>query len=325
MSKERWIIGESEAGQRLDAWLARQPEVGSRARARDWIERGKVFVNDRPVGFPDAGHRLRPGDAVRLWVDRPGTAGSGPRGIGAARHLLRIVYEDRVLLAADKPPGLLVEPLPTETGRRRKRPPERDSSELTLLHLVADHLREAVNLRPLVVHRIDRDTSGLVLFAKTRTAQEDLKGQFERREPERIYLAIVGGVLDPPRGAWRDRLVWDKERLIQRRAHPRESRAKDAIANFRILEQFERAAAVEVALVTGKRNQIRVQAGLRGHPVLGEKLYRFGAPPDEGPLAFPRQALHAARLTIVHPENGRRLRLEAPTPADLDDLLRRLR
>jgi 23S rRNA pseudouridine1911/1915/1917 synthase len=315
----RWVIHAADTGVRLDAWLARQPEVGSRARARAWIERGKVFLNDVPVGFPDAGYRLQRGDGVRLWVDRPGSASAGPRGIAAARARLRIVYEDASLLAADKPPGLLVEPLPDD-GRRQEA-----GRELTLLHLVADHLREAVRLKPLVVHRIDRDTSGLVLFAKTRAAQEALKDQFERREPERIYLAIVAGVLDPPRGSWRDRLVWDKERLIQRRAHPRESRAKDAMATFRVLEQFERAAAIEVALVTGKRNQIRVQAGLRGHPVLGEKLYRFDVPPDNGALAFPRQALHAARLGFVHPATGRRLRLTAPTPADLEKLLARLR
>lgn len=309
----QWTIGGDDAGQRLDAWLARQPEVGSRPKARAWLERGKVFLNGSPAGFPDAGRRLAAGDDVRLWIDRPGTAGAGPRGLGASRHLLRIVYEDAALIAADKPPGLLVEPLPGERG------------ELTLLELVADHLREAVRLRPLVVHRIDRDTSGLVLFARTRAAQDALKEQFERREPERIYLAVLAGVVEPVRGRWRDQLVWDKDRLLQRKAHPREARAKEAIAGYRVLEQFDEAALVEVSLVTGKRNQIRVQAGLRGHPVIGEKLYRFGAPPDRGALAFPRQALHAARLGFVHPTTGKRLRLEAPVPEDFQTLLKRLR
>ncbi len=309
-----WVIPPTDAGLRLDAWLARQADVGSRAKASAWIERGKVLVNGAPVGYPDAGRKLAEGDEVRLWMDRPGTAGTGPRGIGASRHLLRLIHEDEAFVAADKPPGLLVEPLP-----------DHSRGELTLIDLVADHLKHAVRIRPLVVHRIDRDTSGLVLFAKTRAAQDALKGQFERRTSERKYLAVVSGVVAPMRGTWRDQLVWDKERLIQQRAHPREARAREAVAEYHVLDQFDAAAALEVSLVTGKRNQIRVQAGLRGYPVLGEKLYRFGAPPDRGALAFPRQALHAARLGFTHPLTGRPVRLTAPTPADLEELLRRLK
>ena len=132
-----------------------------------------------------------------------------------------------------------------------------------------------------VVHRIDRDTSGLVLFALSPAARDDLKAQFERRSPERIYLAVVNGHPEPESGTWRDKLVWDKERLVQKRAHLDEERAKDAEARYRVLEQFEWQSLIEVSLITGKRNQIRVQAGARGYPLVGERLYRFGRPRDE--------------------------------------------
>lgn len=309
----RWIVTDAEDGLRLDAWLARRPEVGARSRAADWIERGKVFLNGDAAAFPDAGRRLRTGDRVELWVDRPGTASPVRRGVAAMRRLLRIMHEDRAILVADKPPGLLVEPLPGD-----------DNGEPTLLDLVADHLRTAVRARPLIVHRIDRDTSGLVLFAKTRAAREALKAQFERHRPERVYFTFVEGSVSPPAGTWRDRLVWDAAHLRQRRAHPREARAKEAIARYRVLEQFGAVTLLEVSLVTGKRNQIRVQAGLRGHPVVGERLYRFGIPPGNSP-PFGRQALHAVRLAFTHPVTGKRLRVSAPLPDDLEQLLVRLR
>ncbi len=172
----------------------------------------------------------------------------------------------------------------------------------TLRDLLEDHLRHRRGLRPLVVHRIDRDTSGLVLFALTRAARDELKAQFERRAPERTYLAILNGRPIPPSGTWRDRLVWDKERLVQKRAHAEEERAKDAEARYRVVEQFDWQALVEVSLVTGKRNQIRVQAGSRGHALVGERQYRFGRPRDEvHEPEFGRQALHAARLAFIHP------------------------
>lgn len=310
-----WLVDGAGVGSRLDAWLAARPEVGSRGKARDAIECGKVFLNGREVTFADAGRRVERGDQVRFWPDRPGSSRPRRRDIVSAREELEVVFEDEALLAVNKPPGWLVEPLPGE-----------EQGEVTLLDLVADHLRAAVRTRPYVVHRIDRDTSGLVLFALTHAARDDVKGQFERRSPLRRYLAIVNGRPSPPSGTWRDKLVWDKERFIQKRAHVDEERAKDAEARYRVLEQFEWQALVEVSLVTGKRNQIRVQAGSRGHPLVGERQYRFGSPRDPSrEPEFPRQALHAAELGLVHPVTRRRVTLTAPLPADLQDLLGRLR
>ncbi len=311
--KTAWTIAEAEAGQRLDAWLARRPEVGARARASAWIERGKVSINGRTLALADAGARLKTGDRIQLWIDRPGSAHLGRRGVGRARSALRVVFEDAALIVADKPVGLLVEPLPGEA-----------EGEVTMLDLVGDHLRSAVRARPRVVHRIDRDTSGLVLFAKTLDAQAKLKRQFERRTVTRRYLAVLSGEVRPREGVWEDRLTWDKARRLQLRSHPDDPRGKASVARYRVLEQFPAAALVEVDLVTGKRNQIRVLAALRGHPLVGERIYRPRGSTEEMP-PFPRQALHACRLAFTHPATGEPVDVEAPVPDDMRQLLARLR
>jgi 23S rRNA pseudouridine1911/1915/1917 synthase len=133
----------------------------------------------------------------------------------------------------------------------------------------------------------------------------------------------VRGTVAPKSGAWRDRLAWDKDRLIQKRAHATEAAGKDAVARYTVIEQFEGAAVIEVTLVTGKRNQIRVQAGSRGWPLVGERLYTFGAaPPAAGEPTLERQALHAARLSFVHPSTGRRVSVSAPLPHDMQRLIK---
>ena len=303
-----------DAGGRLDAWLAARPEVGSRGRAREAIERGKVFVNGGAVPFAHAGRKIAAGDTIGYWEDRPGSARPRDREVVAARAALDVVHEDAAILVVNKPAGWLVEPLPGE-----------EAGEVTLRDLVADHLRTRVRARPHVVHRIDRDTSGLVLFALDVAAREHLKAQFEKRTPDRRYLAIVHGHVVPAEGTWRDKLVWDRERLIQKRAHVHEERAKDAIARYRVMEQHERGAVLEVSLVTGKRNQIRVQAGSRGYPLVGERLYTFGRAPQPGDPTLARQALHAASLSFTHPSTGRTVRFQAAVPQDMKELLARLR
>jgi 23S rRNA pseudouridine1911/1915/1917 synthase len=213
---------------------------------------------------------------------------------------------------ADKPPGLLTVPLP------------RKYEEPALSDLVELHLRSQGKRRPEVVHRIDRDTSGLVVFAKTTEAAEALIEQFARREPTRVYLAVVLGHPDPPAGTWTDRVVWDRDALVQKRASHRDPRGVDATSTYRVQERFDDASLIEVRLVTGKRNQIRIQAGLRGHPLLGEERYVYGGD-DAETGAITRQALHAFQLAFVHPGTGRRVEFEAPMPRDMRRLIARLR
>jgi 23S rRNA pseudouridine1911/1915/1917 synthase len=190
--------------------------------------------------------------------------------------------------------------------------------------LLENHLRGHRHRRPFVVHRIDRDTSGLVLFAKSETAQQALKRQFLNHEPERVYRAVVYGRPSPPEGTWRDHLVWYLKALIQKETHPRDPRGKEAISHYRVVEPLDAASLIEVRLVTGKRNQIRIQARLRGHMLVGEQRYTYG-PDTLRTIAFPRQALHAFRLAFRHPDDDRALRFEAPMPDDLTALVARLR
>ncbi len=185
------------------------------------------------------------------------------------------------------------------------------------------HLRPRGKRRPLVVHRIDRDTSGLVVFAVTPQAQTRLREQFKRHDAERIYLAVVYGHPEPPRGVWRDQLAWDHRALIQKATHPRDPRGKEAVSEYRVLDRFPGTALIEVRLVTGKRNQIRLQARLRGHTLVGEQRYTYG-PDSLREVVFPRQALHAFRLGFRHPESGALLEFEAPLPADMEELVGRL-
>jgi 23S rRNA pseudouridine1911/1915/1917 synthase len=212
----------------------------------------------------------------------------------------------------DKPAGLLSVPL------------ERRGEEDSIFDQIEQHLRSHGKRKPLVVHRIDRDTSGVVLFAKDPRTQGALRQQFRERSPERVYLAVVYGHPRPSSGTWRDHLVWDQKALVQKQTHPDDPRAAEAISRYKVVETFESTSLVEIRLTTGKRNQIRIQARLRGHTLVGEARYVYG--PDElRPVPFGRQALHAWRLGFVHPVEKTPMSFEAPLPEDLRDLLSELR
>lgn len=308
---QTFSVSAADANLRLDKWLAAPERLASRGRAADALARGKVFLNNVEVDETAAAIRVSDGDSIRIWMDRPGTARrTAPRPPREGE--LPIVYEDDMLIVVNKPAGLLTVPLP-----RRQ---DADSVE----QLLEAHLKPKGRRRPLVVHRIDRDTSGLVMFATRADAQARLKDQFRRHDAERIYLAVVYGVPSPSRGIWRDHLVWDDEALIQKETHARDPRASEATARYEVLEAFDGASIIKVELETGRRNQIRLQARLRGHTLIGEQRYIYG-PQSLRDVSFPRQALHAWRLGFVHPGSGREMRFEAPVPADIDELVRVLR
>jgi 23S rRNA pseudouridine1911/1915/1917 synthase len=304
-----WRIAADDADARLDKFLASAERLGSRARALAALERGKIFLNGRETGPEAAGVRLAAGDRVRIWMDRPGTSSARRRAVRDGD--LRILFEDEALLVVDKPAGILAVPLP-------RKPAE------SIVSLLADHFRSRGKHRPLVVHRIDRDTSGLVVFVKDARSQAALKAQFLRREPERVYWAVVYGHPEPPRGTWRDHLVWDTKALIQKAARPGDPGASEAISDYRVIESFRDASLLEVRLRTGRRNQIRLQARLRGHTLVGERRY-VDASESARRVPFERQALHARQLSFMHPVDGRRLTFDAPPPPDFLSLLERLR
>jgi 23S rRNA pseudouridine1911/1915/1917 synthase len=305
-----WRVTAETAGIRLDKFLAALDRLGSRSRVVTALDKGQVFLNEQEITRAHAGSLLRPGDDVRLWRDRPGSA--------TRRHVAReagdvvVLHDDAALLVVNKPAGLLSVPL------------ERQSDAGSVYDHLETYMRSHGKRKPLVVHRIDRDTSGLVVFAKTRRAQDALKDQFRRHEVERVYLVVVYGCPVPSEGTWSDHLVWDMKALIQKETSANDPRAKLAVSHYRVLEEYESTCLLEVELETGKRNQIRLQARLRGHTLVGERRYVYG-PESLRPESFGRQALHAHRLSFRHPVDDGVLTFEAPLPVDMKKLLARLR
>jgi 23S rRNA pseudouridine1911/1915/1917 synthase len=306
MNNQSWKVTTADTDVRLDKWLAATDRLGSRSRALAAIEKGKIFVNEVEQSTADAGRRMAAGETVRLWMDRPG---SSERRYTERREAgLHILYEDSALLVVNKPAGLLAVPLASQPD------------EPSLFDQLVRHLR-STRREPLVVHRIDRDTSGLVVFAKTGEAQRKLKEQFELRDAERIYLAVVHGVPQPDSGTWRDLIEWDQDELKQQQVQEKTRKAQEAVCRYRVTEKFKFASTLEIRLVSGKRNQIRIQAGLRGYPLIGEKMYVYDDKPPYVKIQFDRQALHARKLSFKHPASGKLMSFEAPLPDDLHKLL----
>ena len=217
----------------------------------------------------------------------------------------RIVHEDIHLLVIDKDPGILTVPLPDKWSRNLK-------------ELLDDYLtsqkREAIP-----VHRIDRYTTGLVVFAKNRKAWKQLVAQFRARSPERVYLALVRGEVRGETGTLRHRLELTTDGFRQRVA--REG-GTEAVTHYRVLERLPGATLLEVRLESGLKNQIRVQFRAFGHPLVGDRHY---AAEEAAEVSLKRQALHAWRLGFLHPATGRPASFEAPLARDMERLIERLR
>src|SRR5262249_50007406 len=197
MNNGQWQIGEPDAGMRLDRWLSSMRRLGSNLRALDTLNRGRVFVNGVEQTISDAERLLKLSDVVRLWMDRPKY--SRPDFAPSMFDSLNVVHEDRYILAANKPAGQLTTPHPYYLD------------EESLFDVIEEYL-EPKRQRVFIVHRIDRHTTGLVLFAKTLKAQQKLQEQFARRQPERIYRAITHGVPQPESGQWHNRIVWNRKK-----------------------------------------------------------------------------------------------------------------
>ena len=175
------------------------------------------------------------------------------------------------------------------------------AEEESIFDQIEDHMRSHGKRKPLVVHRIDRDTSGVVLFAKDQRTHAALKRQFRAHTPERVYLAVVYGHPEPSAGIWRDHLVWDMKALIQKESHPRDPRAAEAISHYRVVDRFETTSLIEVRLKTGKRNQIRIQSRLRGHTLVGEVRYTYGPKSSARSHLNARRCMHGASHSTIPP------------------------
>lgn len=305
------VVTVDDVGVRLDKVLAAMAGVGSRRRAQQVLGSGKVYVDGTSVGTAAGGRGVPEGSRIEIRWNAPGT---GVRRVAARQALDRsgvtVLYEDDAILVADKPVGLL-----TDAATRAQARTE-------------DTLRERVRAWLQVpevwpAHRIDRDTSGIVAFAKTLEARQSLHDQWVARQPLRAYLVVVEGTVDTDEGRFADWMRWDPRQRRQRPVPPESRDAWLAESDYTTVRRYGTVATqLEVRLVTGRRNQIRLQAQLAGHPLVGERVYR--PPGERSAVRFGRQALHAHRLGLRHPTDGRERVFEAPVPSDLGSLLRRL-
>ncbi len=294
---------------RLDVFLVASGAALTRSQAKKWIDAGRVRVNGvaRKAGFVLVG-----GESIEVArpTERPAIA--EPEDIA-----LRVLYEDDDLLAIDKPPGMVVHPAPGAW---------RGTVVNALLHraLVS---RDLSPDRPGIVHRLDKETSGLLLIARHERAQVALSCAFRERQVRKTYLAIVLG--EPRRVS--GSLEWaigrhphERQRMSIRSRSPRAARTR-----YTVVERFDGLALLRLEPETGRTHQIRVHLAAMGHPVLADPLYgakKGRALPTRGAArAFARQALHASELELAHPVSGATLHLAAPTPDDMSELLRELR
>jgi 23S rRNA pseudouridine1911/1915/1917 synthase len=312
--EEHRLVADAEAGGlRVDVWLARRLPSLSRARLQTLVAGQHVRIDGRSCR---ASTRLRPGQEVVVVVPEPAPAAPAPEDIP-----LRVVHDDPHLLVIDKPAGLVVHP---GAGN--------PSGTLVnaLLRHVADLSGIGGVLRPGIVHRLDRGTSGLLVVAKDDETHRRLVRQFASRAVEKEYLALVHGVPSAPSGEISAPIGRDpvpRKRMSVRAPHGREARTA-----WTREETFDGASLLRVRLHTGRTHQIRVHLASIGHPVVGDAVYGGTRAPSsrraaarEALRALGRPALHAARLAFIHPATGERVAFAAPLPPDLGLALERLR
>jgi len=303
----RLVVPPDAAGQRLDQVLAQLLPQHSRSRMKAWIEAGLVHIDDRVVVA--ARQRLGGGEAL---VVTEGAATTDDR-VAAQAIDLPIIHEDAAILVVDKPAGLVVHP---GSGNR----------DGTLQNALLHHAPALATLpRAGIVHRLDKDTSGLLVVAKTAEAQTSLVRQLAARTVKREYAALVRGdvarttTIDAPIG----------RHPVQRTTMAVVASGKEARTQVEPVERFGDATLVRCRLETGRTHQIRVHLAAIGHPLLGDPTYggRRRQAIDALPAlqAFHRQALHAQRLGLVHPVSRETLAFEAPLPGDIAALLAALR
>jgi 23S rRNA pseudouridine1911/1915/1917 synthase len=291
------------AGMRFDQALARMYPEHSRSRLAAWVKDGQVKLDHAAV---DAKRKVWGGERVSLAL--PPEAGDA---VAQAESIeLHIVHEDAALLVLDKPAGLVVHP---GSGNWHG----------TLLNgLLHHHPPLAAIPRAGIVHRLDKDTSGLLVVAKTLEAQTDLVRQLQARTVVRLYLALVHGVV--ARDGSVDAPIGRHQTQRTRMAVTEHGRA--ARTHYRVLERYAAATLIECSLDTGRTHQIRVHMQSIFHPLAGDPVYRVARGIAAGPLAsFRCQALHAYRLGLVHPVSAAPMQWEAPPPADMRELLRELK
>ena len=312
MAGENTIISGIVGEGRLDSALAGAIPQLSRARVQALIAENALVVDGN--GITDAASKRHAGKPFELTVPAPRPDKAAPQDIQ-----LDIIFEDDHLLIVNKPAGLVVHP---SAGH----------ADGTLVNALLHHCQGKLSgiggvQRPGIVHRIDKDTSGLLVVAKSDAAHEGLAKLFASHDIERRYCAIVSGVPAPPAGTVKTQIGRSTANRKKMAVLP-ENKGKHAVTHYRMIESFAKTALVECTLETGRTHQVRVHMAHIGHPLIGDSVYSNRQNPYRiGPnqSKFDRQALHAASLGFIHPISGETLRFDSSLPEDMQLLLSQLR
>ena len=311
-------VASDDAGKRLDQFLATRLNSVSRARVQEMITEGKVLVNDAPA---KASLKLRGGERISVL----GEARRAPLKAIAEEIPLDIIYEDDDLAVIDKPAGMMVHAGAGATEDARNRG--------TLVNALLHHLQSLSGvggeLRPGIVHRLDKETSGLIIVAKNDEAHRNLGAQFAAREVKKKYVALVHGWVKKDSGTIAQSISRDPVRRMRMTARLQGGRA--AVTHYRVVRRldtkFGKLTLLDVRIDTGRTHQIRVHLSSLGHPVVGDTLYgarRELESKDASRISLPRNFLHAAALQFQHPRTAELLSFSAPLPEELEGFLQKL-
>ncbi len=301
MQEATYKVDPTETKKRIDLFLSNVQSEISRSQVQRLIEQDHVSVNGEPVR---AKYKVKPGDVVLLRVPDP-----VPLDLSAEPIPLNIVFEDECMVVVDKPAGMVVHPAPGHSSG-------------TLVHALLHHCQDLSGIggveRPGIVHRLDKETSGLVLVAKSETAHRSLAGQFKEREIKKVYLALVRGNVLQNKGVID--LAIGRHKIHRKKMAVQREGGRSAVTSFEVIARYPHFSYLRLFPKTGRTHQIRVHVAEIGHPILGDKVY--GGKLDAQHMKLPRQALHAHQLEIRHPVSGETKLFSAPLPEDLDFYLK---
>lgn len=309
MSLEEVIRGTIAAPARLDKALA-QASTLSRARVQALIAQGRVEVDGKPMASPSV--KVAAGSAFRIKVPPAAEPAAQPQDIP-----LDVTFEDEHLIIVNKPAGMVVHPAA-------------GNADGTLVNALLHHCGGSLSgiggvARPGIVHRIDKDTSGLLVVAKSDAAHEGLAAQFAEHSVHRRYLAVCAGHPNPSSGTIDEKLGRsDHNRKKMAVLDKDSSRGKHAITHYKVVERLASSSLIECRLETGRTHQVRVHCASIGHALLGDQLYGKTPKPLKpvlSELGFARQALHAAQLGFLHPIHKQNIRFDADLPRDMRELI----
>lgn len=308
------VVSEKDQGKRLDQFLADTHLNLSRSQAKKWIEGGIIFLNDKS---PKPSVHLKMEDKISGTFPQPKSLSLKPEPLP-----LTILYEDSSLILIDKPSGMVVHPaLGNPSG--------------TLVNALLYHCKDLAGingvLRPGIVHRLDKDTSGVMVVAKDDEAYSQLSRQFKNRIVEKVYVAIAYGSFEQNEGLIDSAI--GRHPIERKRMSTKTKKGRPALTRWKVIERLNNITLLEIYPQTGRTHQIRVHLSSVGHPILGDPLYgRKGRPGSmhdpvlkKGVMRMNRQALHAHRLTFDHPRTGKRVQFVSPIPQDMQEVLEYLR